>query len=105
MRTLLTFIALLIASPAFAMSESALNFCKSMKDPMQCVSEFLTAEREARQERVALEVAEIQASGMAAFGSGFAMINGVNQGLATMRVQPYSVPFQPVALPFPQAGR
>jgi hypothetical protein len=103
MRTLLTFIALLIAAPAFAMSESALNFCKTMKDPMQCVSEFLTAEREARQERTALQAAEIQANGMALFGSGYGMINGINQGFRQMPTPP-PVTFQPMAMPFPNAG-
>jgi hypothetical protein len=79
MRTLLAFIALLIASPAFAMSESELNFCKAMKDPMQCVNQFLTAEHKA-------------------------MINGINQGFRPMPTPPPMV-FQPMAMPYPNAGR
>jgi hypothetical protein len=33
------------------------------------------------------------------------MINGMNQGFNNMRVQPNSVPFQPMPMPFPNAGR
>jgi hypothetical protein len=115
MRTLLAFIALLIASPAFAMSESELNFCKAMKDPMQCVNQFLTAEHKAKREMEYLQqylpqtdnqmaLAEEQTRGMALFGAGNAMINGINQGFRPMPTPPPMV-FQPMAMPFPQAGR
>src|SRR5688572_29435746 len=95
MRTLLVLISLLIASPAFAMNDSELNFCKAMKDPMQCVNQFLTAEHKAKREMEYLQqylpqtdnqmaIAEEQTRGMALFGSGNAMINGMNQAFRPM---------------------
>jgi hypothetical protein len=45
------------------------------------------ADREAQ-----VEAARQQALGMAAFGSGNALINGMNQGMQNMQVHPYVLP-------------
>ena len=38
------------------------------------------------------ELARIQANGLAAFGSGNALINGMNQGFQNMQIHPYVLP-------------
>ena len=87
--------ALFIASPAFALSESAIEYCLSTPNPKAClvaVSADVNQRRmEAAQQRqidAQLEQARIQANGLALFGAGNAFVNGMNQGLHQMH-QPY----------------
>jgi hypothetical protein len=110
MRTLLILTALLIASPVFAINESVVNYCFTTKNPQGCISSFIADEqayktREAqRQMDFQMELAQEQTRGMALFGAGNAMINGINQAFRPMPTPPPMV-FQPMAIPFPQAGR
>ena len=98
MRVLLFVGALLVASPVLAMNDSIISYCLTTADPQRCLSSFLADERahndqlqrEAQQRQIAaqLEQARIQANGMALFGAGNALINGMNQGFQNMQ-QPY----------------
>jgi hypothetical protein len=108
MRTLLLLIALLIASPAFAISDSLLFYCSQTKNPESCVNGFVADERAnrelaQRQMDFQMEMAQEQTRGMALFGSGFGMINGINQAFRPMPTPP-PVVFQPMAIPYPNAG-
>ena len=98
MRVLLLLGALLIATPAYAINDSIISYCLTTQDPQRCLSSFVADER-AHQERLQretqqrqidaqLEQARIQANGMALFGAGNALINGMNQGFRQMQ-QPY----------------
>jgi len=98
MRAFLLVIGMLfVATPAFAMSESIVGYCFTTPQPQPCIENFLAQERKAqeaeqrradRQMEVQLEQARIQAQGLALFGSGNALINGMNQGFNHMQ-QPY----------------
>ena len=86
--------ALLIASPAFALNDSVISYCFTTADPKACITSFMADER-AYQSQLQrqyldnqLEQARIQANGLALFGAGNAMINGMNQGFQNMQ-QPY----------------
>ena len=92
MRILLTLLALLIASPAFAISDRVVDFCQTMKEPMQCIKDFIAEERQARREaaeaqrsaaEAQLEAAQAQERGMALFGSGLGMMTGSTKALTT----------------------
>jgi hypothetical protein len=97
MRILLTIFALLIASPAFA------NDADIIKQQQAIIQQQQAMLQQQMEHQMAL--AQEQTRGMALFGAGSAMINGINQGFNNMRVQPNPVPFQPMAMPFPNAGR
>ena len=105
MRSFMIFLGLLIASPALASSDLIVTFCKTQPEPRACIRDFIdsqwTIQQEAqakweqRQDRIRqenaqlhLEHARLQANGLALFGSGAAMINGVNQGFQNMQL-PY----------------
>ena len=97
MRVLLFLGALLIASPAYAIGDSLIGYCFTTPNPQACITDFMNQERQVqeaearraeRQQAVILEQARIQANGMALFGAGNAMINGMNQGFRQMQ-QPY----------------
>jgi hypothetical protein len=106
MRTLLTFIALLIATPAFAISDALVNYCLTTSNPEFCLRNSMAneqANREQRQMEHQMAIAEEQTRGMALFGAGNAMINGINQGFRPMPTPPPMV-FQPMAMPYPNAG-
>lgn len=93
---------LLLASPAYAISERAIDFCFTTKDPKACVSTML-AEEQAQQRAVAeeslasaRELARIQAQGLMLFGSGPAFINGMNNGFHQMQLPYVNTPqYQP----------
>jgi hypothetical protein len=99
MRSLVIFLAaLFIPVSAFAMSDSVVDMCLGTAQPRQCIQSFLSEQQnatQAQQERwfaqqrsMQLEQARIQANGMALFGAGNALINGMNQGFHQMQ-QPY----------------
>lgn len=110
MRLIVFLGALLLASPAFASSDLIVTFCKSQPDPRACIRGFIDEQAIVHQEAQArwnqqhefmrqqqfqaqLEHARVQSNGLALFGSGAAMINGVNQGFQNMQ-QPYvNTPF------------
>lgn len=111
----LIFLGLLIAAPAFASSDLIVKFCNAQPDPRACIRGFIDEQvvehqaaqeqsnrrdAEIRQQYLAnqLEQARIQANGMALFGSGPALIQGMNQGFQMMR-QPY------ISTPAQQYGR
>jgi hypothetical protein len=94
---------LLFAVPAFASSELILAYCNAQPDPRECIRGFIDQQFEAqkaaqeqwnqRQSAIQLEQARMQANGMALFGAGNALINGMNQGFQHMQ-QPYvSTPY------------
>ncbi len=98
MGTLLVVISLLIVSNAWALSESVIDYCLTTAHPKQCLVDIQrdiapqtgpTWEQQAQLQR---DLARQQALGMAAFGSGNALINGMNQGFRQMQVQPYYLP-------------
>jgi hypothetical protein len=96
MRTLLVLIALLIASPALA---SDADTVKQYKDMIQQQQAMLQQQMDFQ-----MALAQEQTRGMALFGAGNAMINGFNQGFRPMPTPP-PITFQPMAMPFPNAGR
>ncbi len=97
MKTLLTFIALLIAVPAFA------NDAETIKQQQAIIQQQQAVIQQQMEHQMAL--AQEQTRGMALFGAGNALINGMNQGFNNMRVAP-PVPMQiaPPVMPFPHAG-
>jgi hypothetical protein len=98
MRILLFLAVLMFPVSAFALSDSLIDYCLTTPDPRAClksVSADVQASREnfqrdlqQRQYDTELEQARIQANGMALFGSGHALIQGMNQGFQNMQ-QPY----------------
>jgi hypothetical protein len=100
MRVLLFLGALLLASPAWAINDSIIGYCFTTANPKGCIASFVADERayqlQLQQQALAaqLEQARIQANGMALFGAGNAMINGMNQGFQNMQ-QPYYPPLRP----------
>jgi hypothetical protein len=102
MRSFLIFLGLLMTVPAFA--DPLIDYCLTTSDPKTCLVSVLEArdqaqrdfqlQLQAQQLQVQLDAARIQANGMALFGSGPALIQGMNQGFQMMR-QPYiSTPSQ-----------
>lgn len=97
MRTILTCLVLVLASPVFAMSDSIVDYCLTTTTPRQCITSYLAEERafqqdqQARQYQSQLDLMREQSRGLALFGSGLGMINGMNQGFAMMRL-PVSPP-------------
>jgi hypothetical protein len=94
---LLAILTLLIVAPAFA------NDAEIIKQQQAIIQQQQAMLQQQMDHQMAL--AQEQTRGMALFGAGNAMINGMNQGFNNMRVQPAPIPFQPMALPFPNAGR
>jgi hypothetical protein len=58
----------------------------------QCIQNLSDRQAVASGQQVQRDVARQQALGMAAFGSGNALINGMNQGFRQMQVHPYVLP-------------
>ncbi len=102
MRVLLFLGALLSATPAFALSDSLIDYCLTTADPKACLHSVSTdleqgrldAQREMQQRQLEaqLEAAQIQANGLALFGSGPALIQGMNQGFQQMQLPYVSTP-------------
>lgn len=102
MRQLLIAMAILL-SPicAGAFSDRIVDYCFTTKDPHRCITSFLADERtdqfnqqrelQQRQIDAQLEQARIQANGMALFGAGNALVQGMNQSLQNMQI-PYNQP-------------
>ena len=95
MKTLILLIGMLFVTvPAFAISDSVVSYCFTTATPQNCIQKFLAEERAYQQmvqremQQNQLEQARMQANGMALFGAGNAMMNGVNQGFRQMQ-QPY----------------
>jgi hypothetical protein len=99
MKYLLTILLVLSAGPVFAQAE----WCRWLETPVDqraCLERTMQLDQ-ARQDRerdrqAQVEAARLQALGLAAFGSGNALINGMNQGMQNMQSHPY-------VLPMPQA--
>jgi hypothetical protein len=95
MKYLLSMLVVLSAAPAWAQAD----WCRLLETP---ADQFACAERtaqldQARQERerdrqAMMEAARQQANGLALFGSGNALINGMNQGFQQMQSKPYYLP-------------
>ncbi len=105
MPLIIALLLLILASPAFAMSDSLIDYCLSTANPKACVHDMLQEERQAFQDRQAeqrqheLDLARQQALGFALFGSGPAALNGMNQGFQSMQMKPIQVaPPQPILL-------
>ncbi len=102
MKYLLAAILVLSAGSAWALSESVIDYCMTTANPRQCLVEIQREVRGAQsqqtgptweqQAQLQRDLARQQAAGMAAFGSGNALINGMNQGFRQMQVQPYYLP-------------
>ena len=99
MRVLLFLGALLIASPVFALNDSIISYCLTTQDPKHCLSSFVADERayqtQLQHELIAaqLEQARMQANGMALFGAGNALVNGMNQGFRQMQQPHVNTPY------------
>ena len=93
---------LAMTSPAFALGDAVIDYCLTTANPKACLHsvqrEVEQAQREnqhvlvQQQQATQLEAARLQANGLAAFGSGRALVNGMNQGLRQMEVHPYVLP-------------
>ncbi|MEO5630696.1 MAG: hypothetical protein ABIQ24_13035 [Nitrospiraceae bacterium] len=98
MKLLLALVVLLTASTVFAMSDSIVDYCLTTQDPRSCITSFRSEERisqrdmQQRQLDAQLEQTRIQANGIALFGSGEALINGMNQGFQNMQQPTYTLP-------------
>ena len=104
MRSFLIFLGLLFAVPVFAASDPIIEYCFTTSDPKSCLVAIQAdvgaarlqrqQDMQAQQLQAQLEAARIQAQGLILFGSGPALIQGMNQGFQMMR-QPYiSTPSQ-----------
>lgn len=99
MRTLLIIASLLIPGSAFALSDSIIDYCLTTANPKSCLATVIAEERNVRQDQqdreyqARLELQREQSRGMALFGAGNAMINGMNQGFSAMH--------QPMVAPMP----
>ena len=96
MRMLLVLAAVLFATPAFALDRGIIEGCMMTKDPTTCIEHFSNQEQayneRSRELDAQIEMNRQQAAGMALFGSGPALINGMNQGFQNMQVKPYMNP-------------
>ena len=95
MRVLLFLAALLLPVSAWALTDPVIEYCFTTADPKACllaisadVQQRQTDNWRERESAHQLDMARIQANGFALFGSGPALINGMNQGFLQMR-QPY----------------
>ncbi len=100
---ILVVILVLSASSAWALSDATIDYCLTTANPKQCLQDIQrdvnaaevrnpggpTYDQQAQLQR---DLARQQALGMAAFGSGNALINGMNQGFRQMQVHPYILP-------------
>lgn len=90
------------AGSAWALSESVIDYCLTTTNPKQCLVDIqrdLAASQPPvagptwdQQAQLQRDLARQQAAGMAMFGSGNALINGMNQGMQNMQVHPYVLP-------------
>lgn len=101
MKTLLVLFMLLLPVSAWAISDPLVDYCLTTKDPTRCLQEVTKWKQEyadsyqrdlAAQRQHEMNVARQQATGFALFGSGPALINGMNQGFQNMQVHPYYLP-------------
>ena len=92
--------------------KSLIAYCETTKAPQDCMAIFraekdLAANREMQERQIAAQqaIAREQSRGMALFGSGPALINGMNQGFQNMRLPisppPAFVPIQPAPVRAP----
>jgi hypothetical protein len=96
MRILLTIFALLIATPAFADDAETLMQYQALIQQQQALLQ--------QQQDFQMALAQEQSRGMALFGAGNAMINGMNQAFRPIP-PPRPLVLQPMPMPFPNAGR
>lgn len=86
--------------------KSLIAYCETTKVPQDCIAMFraekdLANHRDMQERQIAAQqaIAREQSRGMALFGSGPALINGMNQGFQNMRLPisppPTFVPIQP----------
>ena len=101
MRSLAIFLgAVLIPVSAFAITPSLVDYCLTTVNPTMCITDATTRERDhdaQRQQALVLETqleqARIQANGMALFGAGNALINGMNQQFQNMQLPYVDTPY------------
>ncbi len=88
----------MLTGSAWALGDAAIEYCLSTAQPKQCL---LAMQQETagnqwnQQAQLQRDLARQQALGMAAFGSGNALVNGMNQGFRQMQVHPYVLPPAP----------
>ena len=97
MKVLLMAVCLLSASAVWAMSPEEIGqFCAKQFSIEQyrasCMQGLLGSAQTQEQNQLQRELARQQATGMALFGSGNALINGMNQGLQNTQIHPYVLP-------------
>jgi hypothetical protein len=91
-------------------TKSNIEYCNATTNPQDCIASFradkeLAAQHEMQERQIdaQLEQARIQANGMALFGAGNALINGMNQGFQNMQrpltPAPILAPIQPLYRP------
>lgn len=94
---------LLLATPAFSMSDRIIDYCLTTANPTRCIQTFLSEERQAQRDEAILQyqaqvnAARAQAEGLMLFGTGPALIQGMNQGFQNMQIHP--LPIQPLPPP------
>ena len=99
---LATVLVLGVSGSAWALGDAVIDYCLTTANPKACLQsvqrEVDQAQREhqhamlQQQQAAQIEAARLQANGLAAFGSGRALVNGMNQGLRQMEVHPYVLP-------------
>lgn len=99
MRYLLTCILILSAGTAWALSDAVIDYCLTTANPKQCLvdiqRDIAAAQGQSQWEHQAQlqrDLARQQAAGMALFGTGNALVNGMNQGMQQMQIHPYVLP-------------
>jgi hypothetical protein len=102
MKVLLTVLFVLSAGTAYAAEDIVAACSQAFQQPdyrLQCIQNLsqrqaIVEGQQIQQEqlRAQQEAARQQALGLALFGSGPALINGMNQGFQQMQIKPYVLP-------------
>ncbi len=101
MRRMLISIRLVVGLAGVVQAEgdwSPENLVKVCNSNPQCLAQLAQIHQQGLQLDAQREMARTQAYGMAAFGAGHALINGMNQGFQNMQLKP----IPPIA-PYPRA--
>ena len=97
MKVLLMAVVLLSAGTAWAMTPEEIGqFCARQFTVEQyrasCMQSLTGSYQAQQQDQLQRDLARQQANGMALFGSGNALINGMNQGMQHTQIHPYVLP-------------
>ena len=108
MRSVVIFLAVLLSPlSAFALTDAFIDYCLTTKNPKACIQSLLEMKQANQQELqheaylAQLEQARIQANGLALFGSGQALIQGMNQGFQNMQLPYVNRPYVGSPSPHP----